>query len=88
MKLWLVRHAKSDWSTPGQSDFDRPLNARGRRDGPRMAAWLAEQPEPATWIWCSDAVRARSTAEDINESLEFAALNVTKFFSFFIIFSL
>jgi len=63
MKLWLVRHAKSDWSTPGQSDFDRPLNARGRRDGPRMAAWLAEQPEPATWIWCSDAVRARSTAE-------------------------
>jgi phosphohistidine phosphatase len=63
MRLWLIRHAKSDWSTPGQDDFDRPLNDRGQRDGPRMAAWLAAQRKPAAWIWCSDAVRARSTAE-------------------------
>jgi phosphohistidine phosphatase len=63
MRLWLIRHAKSDWSTPGQSDFDRPLNDRGRRDGPRMAHWLGRQSKPAGWIWCSDAVRARSTAE-------------------------
>jgi phosphohistidine phosphatase len=63
MKLWIIRHAKSDWSTPGQSDFERPLNDRGRRDGPRMAAWLAQQKGPASWVWCSDAVRARSTAE-------------------------
>lgn len=28
--LTLLRHAKSDWADPVQSDFDRPLNARGR----------------------------------------------------------
>jgi phosphohistidine phosphatase len=28
--LFLLRHAKSSWAEPGASDFDRPLNARGR----------------------------------------------------------
>lgn len=62
MKLWLIRHAKSAWNQPGLADFDRPLNARGERDGPNMAAWLARQDSPATWIWTSTANRARATA--------------------------
>ncbi|MFU8815773.1 MAG: SixA phosphatase family protein [Pseudomonadales bacterium] len=62
MKLWLIRHAKSDWNSAARSDFQRPLNRRGERDGPRMAAWLATQSDPARWIWSSDAVRARATA--------------------------
>lgn len=62
MKLWLIRHAKSAWNEPGLADFDRPLNARGERDGPVMAAWLSAQSDPATWIWTSTAVRARATA--------------------------
>jgi len=67
MRLWVIRHAKSDWSTPGQTDFERALNDRGRRDGPRMAAWLAVQSEPASWVWSSEAVRARSTAAFVME---------------------
>ena len=67
MNVWLIRHAKSSWSNPGQRDFDRPLNARGKRDGPAMSRWLSEQTQPATWIWCSDAVRARTTAEFVRE---------------------
>lgn len=63
MKLWLIRHAKSDWSEPVGSDFERPLNKRGRRDGPRMQAWLSEQDHPAAWIWSSKASRARATAD-------------------------
>ena len=62
MKLWLIRHAKSAWNEPGLADFDRPLNARGERDGPNMAAWLAGESDPATWIWTSTAMRARATA--------------------------
>jgi phosphohistidine phosphatase len=62
MKLWLIRHAKSDWGNRGLSDFDRPLNARGERDGPVMTRWLAKQSNPATWLWTSTAVRARATA--------------------------
>jgi len=67
VKLWLIRHAKSSWANPGQDDFDRPLNGRGRRDGPRMAAWLARQSDPARWIWTSDAARALATSEFVRE---------------------
>jgi phosphohistidine phosphatase len=62
MKLWLIRHAKSDWKSSARSDLQRPLNARGRQDGPRMARWLASQEDPAVWIWTSDALRASTTA--------------------------
>ena len=30
-QLILLRHAKSSWDNPDSSDFDRPLNPRGRR---------------------------------------------------------
>ena len=70
MKLWLIRHAKSDWSEPARSDFDRPLNKRGRRDGPRMQAWLSAQDHPAAWIWSSKARRARSTADFVATGFE------------------
>jgi len=63
-RLWLVRHAKSDW-VQGVSDFDRGLNARGHRDGPFMARWLARQPHRAEWIWSSSANRALTTARYI-----------------------
>ena len=29
--LYVLRHAKSDWSTPGQEDHERPLSDRGER---------------------------------------------------------
>ena len=72
MKLWLIRHAKSAWNEPGLADFERPLNARGERDGPKMAAWLAAQSEPATWVWTSTAVRARATAAFVQSGFELA----------------
>jgi phosphohistidine phosphatase len=62
MKLWVIRHAKSSWKT-GKSDFDRPLNKRGERDGPRMAAWLATQDNLPVWIVSSNAARAHATAD-------------------------
>lgn len=67
MKLWLIRHAKSDWGDPRLTDFDRPLNGRGRRDGPRVARWLAAQDHPATWIWTSSAARALATARFVQQ---------------------
>jgi phosphohistidine phosphatase len=76
MKLWLIRHAKSDWSSGARTDFDRPLNRRGERDGPRMAGWLAAQSDPATWIWTSDAARARATARFVAEGFAGAGARV------------
>lgn len=39
-RMILMRHAKSSWEDD-VADFDRPLNRRGNRDAPRIAAALA-----------------------------------------------
>jgi phosphohistidine phosphatase len=63
IRLALVRHAKSDWSSPGLADHDRPLNERGERDAPMMAARLAEDGFAPDVIVSSTALRARTTAQ-------------------------
>lgn len=60
-RLLLMRHAKSDWSTPGLADHDRPLNARGEDAARRMACWIAEQGLKPDLILCSTALRTRMT---------------------------
>ncbi len=69
MKLWIIRHAKSSWDQPGLSDFDRPLNKRGRRDGPVMQAWLKRQDCLPQWIISSDSNRTRETSEYVQAAL-------------------
>ena len=69
MNIWLFRHAKSSWRN-NLSDFERPLNARGERDGPKMARWLSTQTEPPDWLWSSDAARAQATAEFVREGFD------------------
>jgi phosphohistidine phosphatase len=66
LTLLLLRHAKSDWAksdpddTTGQ-DVERALSSRGRRDAPRMGAYIAAHgPEPDR-VLCSTAVRTRET---------------------------
>lgn len=56
-----MRHAKSDWSTGASSDFARPLNQRGRRDAPRVAAWLAENSLVPDLVVSSPSARTRET---------------------------
>ncbi|MEQ9300827.1 MAG: histidine phosphatase family protein [Cyclobacteriaceae bacterium] len=65
--LILIRHAKSSWDYPHLSDFDRPLNGRGKRDAPRMGSYLAEQSIHADLIVSSPANRAITTARTIQE---------------------
>lgn len=69
--LFLVRHAKSDWSDPGQKDFDRDLNTRGRLDAPRMGRKLYEMNVQPELLISSPAKRARLTAEFISEQLQY-----------------
>lgn len=59
----LIRHAKSDWSTPGQPDFDRPLNARGKKDAPEMGKRLKKNNILPDLILASPAARAAATAK-------------------------
>ena len=61
--LLLVRHAKSDWSNPSLSDFDRPLNDRGKRDAPVMAHRLLDKNISIDAFISSPAKRARRIAQ-------------------------
>jgi phosphohistidine phosphatase len=61
-KLYVVRHAKSDWSHEGLSDFERPLNERGLSNAPFMADKFAEAGHLLDYILTSPANRAITTA--------------------------
>ena len=61
LRLILIRHAKSDWSTPGMPDHDRPLNARGRMQAPLIGKWLASRHDLPGQVLCSDETRTVET---------------------------
>lgn len=61
--LSLLRHAKSSWDDPVLDDFDRPLSERGRRDAPRMGAFMAERGLIPDLVLCSSARRTRETLD-------------------------
>ena len=60
-RLIVMRHAKSDWKTDAPTDHARPLNARGRRDAPRVAARLSELGWEPDVVISSDSKRTRET---------------------------
>ena len=60
--LYLVRHAKSSWDEPGLTDFERPLNQRGKKDAPLMGKNIAGKKIKPDLIISSPAQRARKTA--------------------------
>jgi phosphohistidine phosphatase len=62
-RLIVMRHAKSDWSTPAPTDHARPLNARGRRDAPRIGKRLVKLGWQPQHVLCSDALRTRQTCD-------------------------
>ena len=73
MKMLLVlRHAKSSWDDPTLDDHERPLNDRGRRDGPRMGELVREYGLMPDIVISSDAVRAQLTAEAVAEAARYA----------------
>ncbi|MFN3190099.1 MAG: SixA phosphatase family protein [Aureliella sp.] len=59
--LILMRHAKSDWNDPELTDHDRPLNGRGRRSAPLIAAQLALHDLIPEFVLASSAVRVQET---------------------------
>ncbi len=61
-QLLIIRHAKSSWAITGQTDFLRPLNDRGIRDAPDMAARLLKKGVSIDAFVSSTANRALSTA--------------------------
>jgi phosphohistidine phosphatase len=70
MRLFLLRHAKSDQAAgKHMDDFDRPLNARGRSAAPRMGDHMKSKNYVPQLILCSSAARTQETLDLIKPSL-------------------
>lgn len=61
--LILMRHAKSSWDDPEQSDHDRPLNKRGRLSADALGNWLRSNGHLPDQALVSSAQRTRETFE-------------------------
>ena len=61
--LTILRHAKSGWDVQVERDFDRPINARGRRGAELIGQWLKRQSLPIDRIIASPAVRVTETLD-------------------------
>ncbi|MBC7555184.1 MAG: histidine phosphatase family protein [Taibaiella sp.] len=68
-KLVMIRHAKSSWANLLQSDFERPLNERGKKEAPEMGAVLKEKGFIPDIIISSKSKRTRQTAKKIASAL-------------------
>jgi len=74
--LYLVRHAKSSWEDSALADFDRPLNARGVSDAPRMGRRITEYKQAPELIYTSTALRALTTAKMIAAAIGYPEQSV------------
>ncbi len=69
--LLIMRHAKSSWDNARLTDFERPLNKRGRNDAPRMGELLRQEELAPDLIITSSAKRAASTAQAVALASEY-----------------
>lgn len=71
--LFLLRHAKSTWHDPNLPDFDRPLNARGRKAAELIGTFLRKEKATPDLVLSSPAVRARETIEIVIKTAKLPA---------------
>ena len=70
-KIYIIRHAKSDWDDSNLDDYDRPLNKRGQKDAPFMGQILASKNIKPDLIISSPALRAITTANIIAKEVNY-----------------
>jgi len=68
---YLIRHAKSSWENPTLSDFNRPLNERGKANAPLMGKKLAEEKTVIDCLISSPAKRTTKTSLLICKELNY-----------------
>jgi phosphohistidine phosphatase len=66
--LYVLRHAKSDWGDSSLRDFDRPLNARGKKAASAIGKELRKRKIRPDLVLASPAVRARQTIEGVEKA--------------------
>ncbi|MFZ9981574.1 MAG: SixA phosphatase family protein [Cyclobacteriaceae bacterium] len=74
--IYLIRHAKSSWTDDSLTDFERPLNERGKKDAPRMAKRLKEKDIHPDLMITSPAKRASKTCKEFSKILKFPKTSI------------
>ena len=60
-RLLLLRHAKAEHARPGESDHERVLAERGRKEAAVVGRAMAERGERPDLVLCSTSTRTRET---------------------------
>lgn len=76
--ILLVRHAKSSWAEPHLKDKHRPLNKRGKRDGPYISKYCRQIGLIPDRLLSSPAVRAYATAQFFHAEFHKEVTSLTK----------
>jgi len=69
--IYFIRHAKSGWSVPDTSDFERSLSKRGKKDINTMGSYLALRGIKPDLILSSCALRAQQTTDRLADKIAF-----------------
>lgn len=77
MKLFLLRHAKTEKVGKGQLDFDRDLVEKGRKQCALLSQYFKREGFSFETVFCSTAQRTQRTYEWIAESLPEHELNLS-----------
>lgn len=82
-RLYIIRHAKSSWANQQLSDFDRPLNERGKRDAPKIGAVLKSKKIKPDLVMSSSANRAITTAKILSNIIGYPIENIIESISIY-----
>jgi len=69
--LFLIRHAKSSWSVPNTSDFERSISKKGKKDINTIGSYLSLIGVKPQLILSSCALRAQQTTDLLAEKISF-----------------
>lgn len=78
--LYLLRHAHAEPKETSYSDYDRPLDERGRQEAEAVAAYLQEKKLTFDFVMCSAALRTQETLEPLRTVLGTEAIEVSEHF--------
>ena len=75
-RIYILRHAKSAWASPGSGDIDRPLNARGEHQANLLQNWFSSCEQRPNAIVCSPSRRTLETYEGIKSALTDSSFSI------------
>ena len=68
--IYLLRHAKSDWTAEFRFDHERPISERGKKNAKSLRSFLKDRGLRIDMAYVSDAKRTVETLEIVNKNNE------------------